>query len=151
MAKLDFSILDEYVDKETELDKNIKALEEKLKAMKESKERAEDERKGLESVLKKLPPVLAIGLKNIEEKQEEFSKLQTELTDLKKGWSFHFVVTKQNIKLQTELSDLKEGWVEEAKKSKISEDLIAKLIKIKGAPKTSNGGNKKVSPEEKLV
>ncbi len=123
MAKL--NLLENLDVKEQSIEEQIKELQEKIQTAKKMKDSVSSERKALELELKKLPPVLAKGLKNIEEKQAELSKLQEEL------------------------SALKEGWIEEAKKSKLSEDFISKLIKNKGAPKTGNGGAKKVEPAEK--
>jgi chromosome segregation ATPase len=120
MAKL--SILEPLEAKEQTYEQQIKELQEKIENAKKMKDTVASERKQIEAELKKLPPILARGIKNIEEKQAELGKLQEEL-DI-----------------------LKHGWVEEAKKSKISDELIEKLTKHK-VPKTSNGGNKKLSPE----
>ncbi len=122
MAKL--SILEPLEAKEESYEQQIKELQEKIENAKKMKDTVASERKQIEAELKKLPPILAKGIKNIEEKQAELGKLQNEL------------------------DTLKHDWVEEAKKSKISDALIEKLTKHK-APKTSNGGNKKLSPEEK--
>ena len=122
MAKL--SILEPLEAKEQTYEQQIKELQEKIENAKKMKDTVASERKQIEAELKKLPPILAKGIKNIEEKQAELGKLQDEL------------------------DTLKHDWVEEAKKSKISDGLIEKLTKHK-APKTSNGGNKKLSPEEK--
>lgn len=124
--ELEVGILSPFKARESRIEDELKAAEEKIKQLRENKKKAEDERKGIESELRKLPPVLAKGIKNIEEKQVELAKLQNEL------------------------DTLKEGWQVEAKKSNIKEDFINKLLGKRSFGLKPVGEHKaRVSPEEK--
>jgi len=84
MAKL--SILEPLEAKEQTYEQQIKELQEKIENAKKMKDTVASERKQIDAELKKLPPILAKGIKNIEEKQAELSKIQEELDTLKQGW-----------------------------------------------------------------
>ncbi|TAN37380.1 MAG: hypothetical protein EPN25_15425 [Nitrospirae bacterium] len=123
-------ILTPFKAKEEYYEKQMKELEEKLKSMQEGRDKAVSERKVVESELKKLPAVLASGIKRIEEKESQL------------------------VVLEKELDELKKGWVDEAKKNNLKEDFINKIIGKRGFKVSTSATEKstakpKVTPEQK--